>query len=117
MGGRIREVKQVGELVLNFRGNRHHLIAYAQVQRQVRAPTPIVLHVYSKESLAETPRRNRTSNPRLELLRIVGEEFRKRAERENSAGKASAQSIHLHSLNSTPKFQRVSSPREESIVI
>src|SRR5207302_9479235 len=62
VGSGIRDVDQVGELVLSLRRNRHYLVAYPKVQRHVRASPPIVLEVCAEESLAITPWRDRTGN-------------------------------------------------------
>ena len=67
---------RVRELALNLRRHGRHLVAQAQVQRQVRTQTPIILYIAAEEGLA-IPRSvsNRGKQCAVNVSRLVGEEI------------------------------------------
>src|SRR6266404_1964404 len=96
----------------------HRLVAHAEIQRKVRARTPIVLSVESEECLVHINWSCCRWIVQVDAVWYVGEKILQRAEIELSIWRHPSRELRvLHVLHGKPEFQRVGAASNEGIVI
>ena len=85
----VGDIDQRGDFAIDLGRHGRHLVPQPEVERQVRSPAPVVLHIGTVEGLASVPR-SCNSKGCIELRGMVGEEFRQGTESEFTTSNAEA---------------------------
>ena len=72
---RIGELSQNGQLSMHFAWHRRRFVAQPEIDRKVRTPTPIVLHVRPNNRLAKSSPRDRAGKGHTQRERRVGQKI------------------------------------------
>src|SRR2546421_4218111 len=113
----VSKVSQVGELAMNFRRHRRHLIAEPQIQCKIREPAPVVLQVAAKDGLANITGGKCADNSSLESRRAIRKKTAYISELPNAAWISKRRGLHQHALNRYPKLDSVPASIEERVVV
>ena len=113
----IRNLAQRGELARDLGGNTAHLVAQAEIGREVGLEVPIVLDVATDEELAEVTRAQRTGDTRLKPAGLIRNEGRGVAEVEEAVGIAERDNVVLQPFKRDSKLDGVPAASEKCVVI
>ncbi len=112
------ETGQDSERVMGLSRHRRRLIAQAKIQCEVRAQTPIILNVDSKQRLSHINWSSGRLIVQVNAAGLVDQKARERWEIKLSIWRNPARElIVLHMLEGKPEFQRVVAASKEGIVI
>src|SRR5437016_5334472 len=113
----VGKISQVGELAMNLRRQRRHLIAQPEIQCEIREPAPVVLQVPAKDGLANITGRERADNASLEPRRLIRHKTGYIGELPYAAWISKGRGLHQHSLNRHAKLDSVLASIEKGIVV
>src|ERR1700730_4352168 len=113
---RIRYVDQRSDLAVDFTRQCCHLPTQAQVQREIGAGAPIILHIKTQQTLANSCFRIARDSCR-ESAGLIEKKISNRRKSKRAAGFAELVYVELHPLDGGPEFQRMGSVSPKSIVV
>src|SRR6266576_3843389 len=113
----IRKIKNVAEFPMKLGRDSGDLVSKTQIERDLRAPVPVVLHVCAKYSLAQVTGRQCVRKGRSKFGRLIRKKVCQRTEIKNSYRINIRNHIKLHPLDAYAEFKRMRAATEKHIII